>query len=75
MHIHRRIEHLTAPYLALELPPAFANRRVEILVLTLDEAPQAPRKRRAPPPQFAGKVKELGDVVASVPLADWNLPE
>jgi hypothetical protein len=75
MQIQRHIEQLTTPRLVLDLPPSFANQRVEVLVLTLDDAPpQIPRKRRVPPPQFAGKVKELGDVINTIPLADWSLP-
>jgi len=31
------------------------------------------KKRRAPPPQFAGQVKELGDVMSSVSVVDWGL--
>jgi hypothetical protein len=34
-----------------------------------------PTKRRYPPPQFAGKVRELGDVMSSVPTADWGIEE
>ncbi|MGR9015075.1 MAG: hypothetical protein ACU83U_15675 [Gammaproteobacteria bacterium] len=30
------------------------------------------KKRRAPPPQFAGQIKELGDVMSSVSAADWG---
>jgi hypothetical protein len=30
------------------------------------------KKRRAPPPQFAGQVKELGDVMSSVSATDWG---
>lgn len=28
------------------------------------------KKRRTPPPQFAGQVKELGDVMSSIPVTD-----
>lgn len=30
------------------------------------------KKRRAPPPQFAGQVKELGDVMSSASATDWG---
>jgi len=30
------------------------------------------KKRRAPPPQFVGQVKELGDVMSSVSATDWE---
>ena len=56
-----------------DLPKSFVNHRVEILIPTLDDAqPVNSGKKRAPPPQFAGRVKELGDVMSSVPPADWE---
>ncbi len=75
MSIQRHIEQLTVPRIVLDLPPSFANHRVEVLVLTLDDTPPAQLQRRVPPPQFAGKVKELGDVINTLPLSDWNLPQ
>lgn len=30
------------------------------------------KKRRSPPPQFAGQVKELGDVMSTVSVLDWG---
>jgi hypothetical protein len=74
MQIQRTIQILEdKPHLELDLPASFANRRVEILIMTLDEAETKPvKKRRTPPPQFAGQVKELGDVMSTVPAADWG---
>ncbi len=74
MQVQRIIETVTSSHLVIDLPESFINHRVEILVLTLDD-PQitAPPKRRIPPPQFAGKVRELGDVMSSVPLSDWGI--
>lgn len=74
MQIQRLIETVTSPHLVIELPGSFVNHRVEILVLTLDDPETtAPHPRRAPPPQFAGKVRELGDVMNSIPLTDWGI--
>lgn len=74
MQIKRTIETLTSPRLVIELPESFVNHQVEVLVVTLDEPePAVTRKRRCPPPQFAGKVKELGDVMSSVSPADWGI--
>ena len=43
-------------------------------IITLDDPPiTAPPKGRIPPPQFVGKVRELGDVMSSVPLSDWGI--
>ncbi|MGH6636800.1 MAG: hypothetical protein ACRED0_11955 [Gammaproteobacteria bacterium] len=74
MQVKRTIETLTSPRLVIELPESFVNHQVEVLVVTLDEPePAVTRKRRCPPSQFAGKVKELGDVMSSVSPADWGI--
>jgi hypothetical protein len=73
MQVQRHIKNITSPHLELELPASFINQQVEILIVTLDDTPMQP-KRRSPPPQFAGKVKELGDVINTIPTSDWNLP-
>jgi hypothetical protein len=76
MQIQRTIQTLDAPRLVIDLPTSFVNRRIEILVITLDESePQTTQKRRAPPPQLAGRVKEFGDVLSSVPPEDWGQNE
>ena len=76
MQIQRTIQVLDTPRLVIELPASFVNQRVEVLVITLDEnEPQITQKRRVPPPQLAGRVKELGDVLSSVPLEDWSQNE
>ncbi len=76
MQVQRLIETVTAPRLVIDLPGSFVNHRVEILVLTLDESEFVQlHKKRVPPPQFAGKVRELGDVMSSVPPADWGITE
>jgi hypothetical protein len=76
MQVKRSIETLTSPRLVIELPESFVNHQVEVLVVTLDEPePTVTRKRRLPPPQFAGKVKELGDVMSSASLADWGMDD
>lgn len=72
MQVQRHIKNITSSHLELELPASFINQKVEILIVTLDEEPTTP-KRRTPPPQFVGKVKELGDVINTIPLSDWNL--
>ncbi|MDP2902234.1 MAG: hypothetical protein Q8N96_03890 [Methylovulum sp.] len=73
MQIQRTIQTVDTPHLVIEVPASFVHRQVEILVITLDETePQTTRKRRAPPPQFAGRVKELGDVMSSVSADDWG---
>jgi hypothetical protein len=73
MQVQRTIQTVDSPHLAIEVPASFVHRQVEILVITLDETDSQPtRKRRVPPPQFAGRVKELGDVMSSVSADDWG---
>ncbi|NMQ29531.1 BREX-2 system adenine-specific DNA-methyltransferase PglX [Candidatus Accumulibacter phosphatis] len=40
-----------------------------------DQEPAGPSRRRAPPPQLAGKVRELGDVMCSASPAEWGIEE
>lgn len=76
MQVKRSIETVNSSQLLVDLPESFLNQRVEILVITLDEPEITSQlKRRVPPPQFAGKVKELGDIISSVPLSDWGIEE
>jgi hypothetical protein len=76
MQVQRSIQTPTSSRLVIDLPDSFVNQRVEVLVVTLDESEVvSPHKRRVPPPQFVGKVKELGDVISSVPLSDWGIEE
>ncbi|MGZ8947350.1 MAG: hypothetical protein ACXW1W_18245 [Methylococcaceae bacterium] len=73
MQLQRTIQTVDSPHLIIEVPASFVHRQVEILVITLDETDLQPtRKRRIPPPQFAGRVKELDDVMSSVSVDDWE---
>jgi len=51
------------------LPP---NKAVEAIFLVLDEA-ETPAARR-PHPDIVGKTRIVGDILASVPETDWDLP-
>jgi hypothetical protein len=71
MQIQRTIQTLDTPHLVIDLPASFAHQLVEVMVITLDETkneaePKPSKKRRRPPAQFAGQVKELGDVMTSI---------
>lgn len=67
MQVQRTIQTVDTPYLVIEVPASFVHRQVEILVITLNKTESQPtRKRRIPPQQFAGRVKELGDVMSSI---------
>jgi hypothetical protein len=73
MQVQRTIQTVDSPHLIIEVPASFVHRQVEILVITLDDTNLQPtRKRRIPPSQFAGRVKELGDVMSSISADDWG---
>jgi hypothetical protein len=71
MQVERLFEQVKDRRVLIELPDAFNNRRVEIIVLTADE-PVAVRRR--PHPHIAGRVQINGDILGSVPESDWDLP-
>jgi hypothetical protein len=76
MQIQRHIEQIASTRLVIDLPDSFLHQRVEVLVFTLEEPlVKSSPKRRVPPPQFAGQVKELGDVINTIPIDHWNLPQ
>lgn len=53
-----------------QIPKLPANCRMEAIFLVMDEQPYTIRQ---PHPDIAGKARILGDVLSSVPEADWNL--
>ena len=60
----------------IAIPKSLQHRRIEVALVLLDEnEPAKPVRKRRPPPQFAGRVKELGDVVNSLSAEDWGLVE
>jgi hypothetical protein len=67
-------EHLIARLdgrrLVLDLPERFENHKVEVTVLTIEEAPKKPRR---PHPSIAGRTTILGDLFDSVSESDWGL--
>ena len=60
----------------IPIPKALQHHRLEVLLVPLDETSlsETPRKR-IPPPHFAGRVKELGDVMNTLSAEDWGLIE
>lgn len=50
MQVQRHIKNITSSHLELELPTSFINQQVEILIVTLDDTPTPPKRRRSPPP-------------------------
>lgn len=73
MQIQRIIKTVETPDLYIQVSASFVHRQVEILVITLDERETKDnQKRRIPPPQFAGRIEDVGDVMASIPIEDWG---
>lgn len=65
---------------AIPVPEQFRHGRSEIIIWPLeseattgDQTEGKGRRRRAPPPALAGKVRELGDVMSTVPPSDWGI--
>ncbi len=68
------------------IPEAFRHGRSESIIwpLPADTAEsdngksvrtEDGKRRRAPPPALAGRVRELGDVMSSASASDWGLDE
>jgi hypothetical protein len=55
----------------VKLPASFRHRRVEVIVLTLDDD-ERPLPR--PHPEIAGKGRLLGDPFEGIPVEEWDLP-
>jgi hypothetical protein len=62
--------------ISIELPQSFVNRRVEVIVRTVDELAAETTsgvRRRRPDPEIAGKGRTLGDLVSPiVSEEDWD---
>ena len=71
MQVERLFEQVKDRHVLIELPDAFNNRRVEIIVLAADEAVAV---GRSPHQHIAGRVQIHGDILGSVPESDWELP-
>lgn len=55
----------------IPIPKSMQHQRVEVVLLHLDEVTTSkPLRKRAPPPHFAGRVKELGDVMHTLSSED-----
>lgn len=63
----------------IPIPQSMRHRKTEIIVWPLDSDLEAPTpalstgRRRSPPAALAGKVREIGDVMSTVPASDWGL--
>jgi hypothetical protein len=74
VQVERRIFEVTDLRVVIELPESFRDRRVEVIVLTIDDetAIPTPEKRR-PHPAITGKAKILGDLLEpTVSDEEWE---
>ncbi|MBS0593323.1 MAG: hypothetical protein JSR84_07650 [Proteobacteria bacterium] len=73
MQVQRKIIDVHDTQVVIELPQSFVNRRVEVIALTMDDAPEAALARRQPSPVIARKGRTLGDLIAPiVDAGDWS---
>lgn len=73
MQVQRKVIDVTEQRLVIELPESFLNRRVELIVLTVDDEPVSVTKRRRPHPDIAGKGRTLGNLLEPVVAEDeWD---
>lgn len=66
MEALRRIEQVQGNVLTVVLPDSFREKRVEVIVLPLEEPASVPTPQRKPHPDIAGKGRILGDIVSPV---------
>jgi hypothetical protein len=60
----------------IPVPPDFQHHRIEVTLWPLAaEATSSGKPRRTPPPQLAGKARDLGDVMSTLPATDWGQSE
>jgi hypothetical protein len=73
MQVQRQVVDVKTRRVVIELPESFVNHRVELIALTIDDAPVPGERQRRPHPEIAGKGRTLGDLVAPiVDDADWE---
>lgn len=74
MEARRFITRANTSQIHIDLPDSMVNKKIEIVVTTLEEVKNEKKTRkRRPPIELAGKVKELGSVMDSVPPSDWGI--
>ncbi len=74
METRRFITKARNSQIQIDLPDSMVNRKIEILVIALEEATDKKKiRKRRPPIELAGKVKEMGNVMESAPLSDWGI--
>lgn len=78
MEAVRQITQLESNVLTLRLPASFRDKRVEVIVMPVDEADMvsehgAAEVRRRPSPKLKG-TRIIGDIMSpAVPEEDWDV--
>ena len=74
METRRFITKTNTSQIQIDLPDSMLNRKIEVLVIALEDAKNKKKiRKRHPPIELAGKVKEIGNVMESAPLSDWGI--
>jgi hypothetical protein len=61
---------------AIVIPKHLQHHRVVVTVsLLYEDQSVTPSRKRIPPAQFAGRVKELGDVINTLSADDWGMTD
>lgn len=60
----------------IPVPPDFQHHRIEVTLWPLQtEETSAGKPRRTPPPRLAGKARDLGDVMSTLPAHEHPQPQ
>ena len=57
-----------------QIPVLPANKQFEAIFLIIAEAEQT-KLHRQPHPDIAGKTRIMGNIIETVPMAEWDLPK
>jgi hypothetical protein len=74
MQAIRQIQTVTENFVIVQLPESFRQRRIEVIVLPVDDPEEMQSAvRRVPPTHLLGKGRITGDIISPiVPESDWE---
>ena len=74
MQAYRHIETAAGASVVVSLPESLRRRRIEIIILPVDEADEpTDMVRRSPPAWLLGKGRITGDIISPIiPESDWK---
>lgn len=56
----------------IPIPEDFRHRKIEVIFRLLEDASGVSERRRTPPASLAGKARDHGDVMSTIPAVDWE---